>query len=240
MKIAICDDEKVFAAHLSSYVQSWAKKCGRECAVQTFDSGNALINACRNTEFDAVFLDIAMPAPDGFETAKRIMVLHPNMNLVFVSSKESMVFSSYEYNPLWFVPKSQLHLLDMAMNKIINKIDYEEMENRIISLKIEKNKIEKIDLKTTAYIKSESHYIKIFSVNKESTISYRTNLDNIETQLSKYLFVRCHHSYLINCKNISAICKANCILLNGERVPISRSKMADTKAAFQNYLRSME
>lgn len=239
MNIAICDDEKIIMERLSVYIRNAAAKYGRDCNIQTFDSGEELLSACKSSVFDAVFLDIAMPYPDGFETAKRLMVLKPDVNLIFVSNKESMVFSSYEYNPLWFVPKSQICFLETAMHKIISKIEKEELENRLVSVKIEKNKVTEIDIKKTSYIKSEAHYLRIFTVDKEYSESYRNNLDNIENQLSKYSFVRCHHRYLVNCKNISAIQNSYCILLNGERIPVSRNKMAATKECFQNYLRSM-
>lgn len=240
MHIAICDDEKVFITRLCSCVKTLAKEYGRECTIQAFDNGKDLIAACRRENFDAVFLDIAMPNTDGFKVAKELNIICPDIGIVFVSDKEKTVYSSYEYSPLWFVPKSELHLMDKAMNKIIKRIEAKEREGRLIPVRIEKNRITEIDLKKTIYVKSEAHYLRIYTADDNKSESFRNNLDDIEKQLSGHFFVRCHSRYLVNCRKISMIESTYCILLNGERVPVSRSKMADTKACFQNYLRSME
>ena len=146
---------------------------------------------------------------------------------------------SYEYSPIWFVPKSQLDYIDTAVYKILKKIENTELESKNISIVVEKNKAAEIDLKSVLYIKSDAHYLKIYSLKNEPSESYRNNMDNLEKQLSKFYFVRCHERYLVNIRVISSIEKCECVLINGERIPISRSKMANTKSLFQQYLRGI-
>ena len=241
MKLAICDDEKTFITRVYERITALSKSKNIDSDIQTFNTGRKLIEACKKEKFDAVFLDIAMPDTDGFDTAKELVKICPDINLVFVSSQESLVFSSYEYSPLWFVPKSQLQLLETAINKIISKIEAKKAANISPSVKMEKNTIIKLDLKEIAYIKSTAHYLNIYYIdNKDASQSYRNSLDKIEEQLKDCYFVRCHNRYLVNCRNISSIQSNFCILHNEERVPISRNKMAATKLCFQNYLRSMK
>lgn len=240
MRIAICDDEKVFIEHLRSYIKESAKEHGRECSIHAFDNGKALISECRKNGFDAVFLDIAMPNIDGFKVATELMKISPDIGIVFVSSRETTVYSSYEYSPLWFVPKSQLYLLKNAMEKVINKIEAIEKENRLFPIKIEKNRFIQIDLKKTKYIKSDAHYLQIFTTDGDISENYRNNLDNIEKQLEGCSFVRCHERYLVNCRSISMVQSTYCLMMNGERIPISRSKTVSTREFFQNYMRSTE
>ena len=241
MRIAICDDEQIFIDRIYERIIALSKSKNLESNIQTFNNGSQLIETCKKEKFDAVFLDIAMPENDGFDTAKELVKICPDINLVFVSSQESLVFSSYEYSPLWFVPKSQLQLLETAINKIIRKIEAKKAANISPSIKMEKNTVIKLDLKNTAYIKSTAHYLNIYYIDtKDASQSYRNSLDKIEEQLKDCYFVRCHNRYLVNCRNISSIQSNFCILHNEERVPISRNKMAATKSCFQTYLRSMK
>jgi len=240
VKIAICDDEKVFRESTATSIERLFKERNIQCRVYDFENGEKLIAGYSETRFDAVFLDIEMPLMDGFETAKKLMAINPEVNIVFISNKESMVYSSYEYSPVWFVPKSQMYYLPEAINKILAKIENKKLEEDCLSFSVEKNKLAVIDVKNTLYIKSESHYIRIYHENGMVSESYRNTLDFMEKKLSDYGFIRCHERCLVNYRKIYTIKSSNCILFNGEKIPISRSRMEKTKEYYQSYIRSMD
>lgn len=240
MKIAICDDDKVFRESTAISIERLFEERNIECSVHTFENGEKLLVGYKEERFDAVFLDIEMPLLDGFETARKLIAINPEINIVFISNKETMVYSSYEYSPLWFIPKSQMYLLPEAINKIIAKIENQKIEESCISFGIEKNKLAVIDVKNTLYIKSESHYVRIYHENGAVSESYRNTLDFMENRLSDYGFIRCHERCLVNYRKIYTIKAGNCILFNGEKIPISRSRMEKTKESYQSYIRSMD
>lgn len=239
MKIAICDDEKLYIDTISSYLNKISKEHNKKCDIITCQRGDVLVELCGKEVLDAVFLDISMPGINGFETAEKLIKIRKNLVVVFVSSKESMVFSSYEYRPFWFVPKSQITMLEIVINKMIEKLETESAEDTLITINIENNKVIEINLKELAYFKTDDHYIQLVMKDKSTSISYRNKIDNIEEQLSKYWFARIHNRYLVNCRLISGIENNYCKLINCEQIPISRAKMAQTREMFQNYLRSI-
>ena len=239
MNIAICDDEKLFIDQISSYLLTTCAKHNKNCNIVTCNRGDSLIDLYQKDHFDAVFLDISMPGINGFETAEKLLELRKNSIIIFVSSKESMVFSSYEYKPFWFVPKSQISMLEIVINKLIKKLDQEANESTLVSLTIESNKVIEINLKELAYFRTADHYLNIVNKDKSISASYRTKLDPIDEQLLSRWFVRTHSRYLVNCRMISTIEKSCCVLINGEQVPISRSHMTQTKEIFQAYMRSI-
>ena len=53
--------------------------------VQTVDSGRAALEKVANEQFDVVFTDLAMPEMDGWETARAIRQLKPNLPVVLVT-----------------------------------------------------------------------------------------------------------------------------------------------------------
>lgn len=239
MKIAICDDEKIYIDTISLYINKISKKHDKKCDIFTCQRGEILLEICNKKVFDAVFLDISMPGINGFETAEKLLKIRNNTTIVFVSSKESMVFSSYEYKPFWFVPKSQIAMLEIVINKLFEKLETDLSENSLIAINIENNKVIEINLKEISYFKTADHYIRLIYKDKSSSVSYRNKMDNIEAQLSQHFFARIHNRYLVNCRLISEIDKNSCKLITGEELPVSRAKMAHTKEMFQNYLRSI-
>lgn len=238
MKIAICDDEKMFVEKIRQLLRQTVEKYGDECKFLTCDRGSKLIEICQKERVNAVFLDISMPELDGFKTAEKLLEIHENIILVFVSSKEEMVFSSYEYRPFWFVPKSQMQMLEVVMNKVIQKYEKDKNKLEVLPIYME-NKIIEIDLKNTAYLKTSDHYIRIAERDKNESTSYRCKMNEVEQQLGKEWFVRVHNRYLVNCRCIRTIEKSKCVLLNNEEIPISRSRMSQVKENFQDYLRSI-
>ena len=58
---------------------------------------------------------------------------------------------------------------------------------------------------------------------------------DMENMLSKYPFMKVHRSFLVNMDAISQIKKDDCILINGETIPISRGLKDQVKQTFLNY-----
>ena len=158
MRIAICDDEPVFAENLKNDLLREFARHGKSCVFTVVNSGAELLSLCMKEKIDAVFLDIAMPDLNGFDTAKKLREMRKNIMIVFVSSKETTVFSAYEYSPIWFIPKSQMYLLKRAVDKILSKTDAAEDEMSFMQIKME-NKIIEIDIRRIKYFKSDGHYI---------------------------------------------------------------------------------
>ena len=238
MRIAICDDETIFAEKLKNNLQKEFAKHGTKCFFTIVNSGDMLLSICQREKIDAVFLDIAMPEIDGLETAKRLREIRKDIMIVFVSSKESTVFSAYEYSPIWFIPKSQMQLLERAVEKIVNKMKTLEKEASFTQIKIE-NKIVEIDIRDIKYFKSDGHYINYVDRNGNKSCSFRCRMREIELQLNTVWFVKTHNRFLVNLRSVRSIEGNELILFDGEHIPISRSQTNEVKEKFQDYLRSI-
>ncbi|MCD8049209.1 MAG: LytTR family DNA-binding domain-containing protein [Clostridia bacterium] len=239
IEIAICDDEKIYIDEISERIRRAAGECEVRAVIHTCDSGEDLIKLCEEKAVDAAFLDIAMPGTDGFKTAERLSEIKSDILLVFVSSREAMVFSSYEYKPFWFVPKSQIEMLDTVIKKLIKTVQKSQNLIRSIPLRLEDKETIELDLENVMYIKSEGHYLNMFFKDGTKSGSLRGAMYDIERQLEEYGFVRCHKQFLVNCRAISLIENAHCVLIDKTKLPISRASMKKTKEIFQKYLRSI-
>lgn len=239
MKVAICDDEKIIVEKISSCVMAVSSRYGIDVECFTFTNGYELIDFCESNEPDAIFLDIAMPEIDGFQTANKLLEFKDDVTLVFVSNNEALVFSSYEYKPFWFVPKSQMHLLELVVDKIMCKINNARLISEKLNITIGKTKVE-INPMEVLFFKNDDHYIQYFTDKGIKSGSVRGNISDIEKQLKSHFFVRCHNRFIVNCRFVSGVKNTGCILTNGEIIPVSRSKMAETTNALHEYIRRMK
>jgi len=238
IKIAVCDDEVVFAERIESLINKELGNYDEEYSIFTVNSGDKLLQLCFRERVDVVFLDIAMPDTDGFETAKKLQEIRKDIMLVFVSSMEEMVYQSYDFSPLWFVPKSQMNLMKNVIKKLIGKIYEKDINKRFVLLQIG-NRVVEIDLNNTKYFKTDGHYIKFVERNGMVSESYRSRLNDIKLQLDSKWFVQSHNRYLVNLRMVRFIANSELVLCDDERVPVSRAKMNEVKEKFQDYLRSI-
>lgn len=236
MYIAICDDEPVFTERLKVLLSREFSKYNEPCVFITSVSGSELLEQCLSETIDVVFLDIAMPGIDGMETAKRLRAIRSEIMIVFVSSKESFIYDTYEYNPIWFIPKNQISMLGRAVKKITEKSKF--LASNFIQLRLE-NEIIELNVHNIKYFKTIEHYVNYYNRDNIMSKSYRCKLVEVEAQLSALWFVRSHNRYLVNLQCVRAIDKKELVLFDNERIPISRAYINTVREKFQDYFRSV-
>lgn len=238
MNIAICDDEPIFSQKLREVLKNKLLKNGEECNIFMVNSGSELIQLCFDEKIDAVFLDIIMPQMDGFQTAEKLKQIHKNIMIVFISGKNTFVYQSFNYNPVWFIPKDDLQWVEFSINKLITKYKEEENEYLFAVLNLGKEELE-IDMSKIKYFFSEGHYVNYIDLDGNKSVSYRCKLSEIETQLEKLWFVKTHNRYLVNLRMVSSISNRDVVLFDKEKIPISKAQKKEVGIKFQNYLRSI-
>jgi CheY-like chemotaxis protein len=74
LKIAICEDESVFAKALESIINSKLVKLDLNYSIYLFNSGEELLDKIINDKekYDVIFFDVQLPGIDGTETARKI------------------------------------------------------------------------------------------------------------------------------------------------------------------------
>ena len=71
VKVAVCDDEKIFVEHISKIVKEFLKEPKLDFQVDEFCSGEEFVKLKEKVgNYDIVFLDMQMKKLDGIETAR--------------------------------------------------------------------------------------------------------------------------------------------------------------------------
>lgn len=233
MRVIVCDDDKLFLQQFRNILEKAFNTRRQVVEIVCVESGTDLFLALGQQATDVVFLDIEMPNEDGFSVAKRLSKLANKPLLVFTTSIETLVFESFEHEPIWYLLKSNMNQLPAVIDKIIHKLEHTKKYLEFII----SNTQHRVPLSDILYLESKDHYIALHTQNE--ICRFRGKLSAIEKQVDKRLFIRCHASYLVNFQYVKALGKGKILLCDNISIPISRNKLDETQEAFMNYKGSL-
>ena len=231
MKIAVCDDEKVYRYEIIDLLNMYAAENNIILNVTEFDDGRELVTS--KTVFDMIFLDHQMRDLNGLDTIKSIREKNIDTKVVFVSSYSDIVFDSMKYNAYRFIvkPVSREKLYE-AMD---SALEMSSSERKLIVKDENYNESIVVYEKDIIYAQADNVYTYI--ITDEGTYRYPYNLSALEEELDSGGFFRTNRSYIVNLEHINSYDKTGITLSNGHKAVISRSKYKDFNACYLNYIK---
>lgn len=239
IKIYLCDDNDDFAAVIQRLLSLFFEQQHRFYEISTFADGIQLLTQFRADAADVVLLDIDMPSMTGFEAARQLQALKRDVHIIFITGYDDAVFQSYEYHPFWFVRKSHLEDLSLALSKLLAFMDAERQKTQPLLARLSAGQeVVELDVRTVKYITAHNHYILItYSDRHETKLRYK--LSDAEKQLFPFHFIRVQNSVIVNCRFIAKVNSRVVTLHDGETITISRKKVDEVRHEFQKFLRSI-
>lgn len=234
MYLAICDDDILLCANLRRKLAAFDTG-GNKLIVDEYHSGEELLkDACR-CNYDAVFLDLYMEGMSGFDTAKALAERKSEARIIFLTSNESLVFDSFEYQPFYFLRKENY---TEVLPKVMARLKTVLNQNGTFLLD-GKNEKESIAVSSICYVASDKHNVVIYTTK----YSYEVRKTMTETlkQLEPYDFVRIHKQYLVNLKYVKKVNMRDetVLLMNDTVLDMSRRCKDTVLERFTQYQRNM-
>lgn len=219
LKIAICDDEKIFAEKIKELLEVYldSKHIAREINIYT--SGIDFVALGENVmEYDIAFLDIY---------------------IAFVTAYINYAPEGYRCNAIRYILKNSNQLaasIYECMDAILDKISSSHKTKTIDfcggSCEVLVNQI--------MYIESNKHKLLFHIIGKDpEDYSIYSTLNDVEKEYIEADFLRVHQSYMVNMKYISKLVRYYVILENGERISIPKVRyreVADSYIAYRGRL----
>lgn len=239
MRIAICDDDQVYLNMISGILKSEFESRNIDCEMTPFLSCNEFLTEHRESNFDAVFLDIVMPETNGFEAAKELRKISEKTYVIFVTTENSLVYDSFEFQPFYFVPKGTKRFIEERLALVVNKLAIRFLADKQISLPLPYGKSVLLSPMQIMYLRSSANYTE-YILTDNTAVRIRQKLDDAMNELNTSLFVRIHKSYAVNMKYIKNIDYSSYgLLLNDDTfLNISRKYKNDLEEAYCSYLRN--
>jgi len=238
INIAVCDDNLQFANLLLHHLKKLSvykipQRVDCRFAPAFFCADDVLEYLKENT-IDILFLDIDMPKANGFELAKILCDSYPDIVIVFVSSYEEFVYSSFEYCPFRFLRKSHLtEELDVTFRKVIEKC---VLNNKALLFSTTDGDIV-LRIKDIILFEGQKNYYLIKTVS-EAEYKCRGTMSSVDDRVKNFDFFRIHSAYIVNLEHIEAINSDGYIITKkGQRVSLSKKRASRFKDAYMQYIR---
>lgn len=228
MRIAVCEDEKIFYMELNQYLNKYSIE--RKIDIIDFHFSNGYDLLASSLEFDIVFMDYQMDGLDGMETARRLRSKNKNITIIFLTCFPQIVYQAFHVNTFRFLTKPvNLTELFNALDDFLKTID----GNILLTLKTYDG-IHRIRLSELIYAESQGKHTLLRTADGQyDCLKY---LGEIEKMLPQDKFFRCHRTFIVNYEHIKSHDNQNIYLVNGEMAKIGRTQLALFKNEFQNYI----
>lgn len=241
IKAIIVDDEPLARLIIKEYLQSYPQiEVVEEC-----NDGFEGLKALGKHHPQVMFLDIQMPKITGFEMLE--LVDQPPAT-IFTTAFDEYAMKAFEANAVDYLLKPfSKERFDKAIQKALNQAgmqspaDFKDLVASAAAgpMGLQRvvvrsgGKIRIIPASDILYFEAADDYVKIHTADghflKNNTMAY------FEKMFSDQQFIRVHRSYLLNVSTITRIDPYEkdghlAILMNGTRVPVSKSGYAKLKA----------
>ncbi len=233
IRIAICEDEKVFRDRLIKLLKDYFEERKIECFIDDFLRGEDLLKVPLE-QYDIYCLDVAIQdGMSGIETAKNIRQKVHTSDIIFTTSHQEEAYKAFEVNTLRYLLKPiQKDELEEALDLALKR--KEERESQILVLNQGQKSIQ-IPLIDIIYFETQDRKIKVNTMKKTYIVDNKIN--ELEKKLIDRSFFRIHKSYLINMHYIREHDQSAVTMQNGDEVYISRLKLKAFKEKFRAFLK---
>lgn len=222
LQVAICEDELQVGMQLEEYLYHQAKVKGIKIDIDVFSSAEECLAYMKTDKiFHLMFLDIELGEMNGIELANwvRCELKNDDMQIVYISAKESYAMELFESHPLNFLVKP---IKEEKIEKVLDK-----------TLKILGNESKKFIYKKgveqrTALLKNILYFEvknrEILICTEENKDIFYGTLKDISEKLRGSNFFLCHRSFLVNYDKVKIFQPTALIMENNDIIPISQSQ----------------
>ena len=231
MKIAICEDDKIFSELVYLKIKEIMENLNQKCEIDQYYQGYELLDNFRH-QYNIIFQDIGLLDSNGFNIAEEIRKIDDKVVIIFLTSMTTYVYDGYKVSAYRYILKGNY---ETELESVIQKLNKEFKNEKSFIILKQKNEFIKIFTNDIFYIVSELR--KLLIVTKEKKYEVYAKLTDYEEKLSNLKFVRTHQGYLVNSKYIKVITSDFIILDDDMQIPISRKRMNEVKMKVMEYLR---
>lgn len=231
LTIAICDDEHYMRNNLKTRIDEYLNQLKTDAQISCFSSGIPLL--CSDRTFDIVIMDIKMNGIDGMESVRRLRAKGSSSQVIFVTSSKEHVFQAFDVDAVHYLvkpvsDKDLFHALDKAIKRC------EQVGAQTITV-AKGTSVQIIPFRDILYCEAIDHKIYICTTNGK--VDYYSQLDALQKQLDERFF-RCHRSYLVNMNCVAGKEGDIAIMVNGDKILVSRRKQQQFSQQLLSFIRS--
>lgn len=228
MKIAICDDEKVYVESTERIVENFFLHKSIDCVIKCFSCGEDLV-ACDDV-FDIVFLDIEMHGINGIEAARHLNKKSKHTKIFIFTSHNRYLDDAMDLNVFRYIDKSSSsERITAGLQKAIDDLQFSDI---VITTKSNESII--IPKNDIVYIEVKYKNVYVFTVS--GTYISRQKMEYFKEHLATGFFAVPHNSFIVNMQHIKRFKRDSLDLTGGYTVSVASRKQAAFKKRFMTFI----
>lgn len=162
LRIAICDDVQMNITCLTEHIRHYMASYNVQFEIESFTSGEKLLQAQKERPFHILLLDIEMPQINGITIAKYLRdELYDDVFIVFVTSYPEYMQESFEVQPFQFLTKPVTYgTVEKLLSDIIRRYQHSHITKIIVDYYGAEHLIPINDIIYMNTIKSEKRFLE--------------------------------------------------------------------------------
>ncbi len=229
MKIVICDDNPNIIEEVREMLDEYALIKNLPLDISTFNNGQAVLES--DEKFNIAILDVEMPDMDGIELGEALRKRNKQIVLIYLTAHSQYLDSALNLNAARFFEKP------IDKKRFFNGIDnaLERIDNSTISFYIHDDKAQvRITAEDIVFVEIEHRKTKIVTDVREYYTTH--SLDYFKDRLISSVFAQPHKSYIVNLNRITAYERAEIVLDDKYKIPVSRSRQTSFRTSFVRFM----
>ena len=231
IRTLIVEDEPDEAQRLTEFVRRYGNAHAETFQITWIKSAMEMLSD--KGHYDLVLLDIDLPGISGVEAAQLMRVYDETTPIIFVTNLAKYAVKGYEVGATGFIikPVSWGNLsmnLDRALRTIKQNVGRSVMVSTDDGMRV-------IPFSQIIYVEVTGHRLT-YHLEDGSTLETRGSLGQIEDQLAGTPIIRTAKSCLANMDKIMLVRPQGMQMVNGEVLPISRTRKREVMDAVTDYL----
>lgn len=230
--VVICDDQAEILRDVAQKLNDLnLEEIG---GIMCFQHADFMIGELEERRFEAgVFIiDMKLAEMSGIDLGEKILRLHPNSQIIFMSGYDDYFEDAYEIEHCFFLKKPVAEeKLEKAVRRAIKNLGTKK-ENFFYA----ENKSGQyvIDCSEIFTIERRKRKLLVMGENSRLLCSFYGKLEDAVEKLPNHFF-QCHNSILVNFKKVRSISGEAFLMMDGSKVVISRSHKNECKRSFARF-----
>lgn len=224
MRIAICDDDATDLRRLSDLLTQYDPAI----PVSSFATARELRDSMSHTAYDAIFLDIEMEAPNGYEIALQMSREESHPIIIFVTNSPVYAVSGYGLALRYLLKPLTMDALADTMDAIRQELSNSRL---VVTLGGTAHVLKVQDI---LYAEVVNHHVVLHTTTGSAT--FRTSLRELTAQMPRRWFSAPHQSYVVNFLHVRTASAREVCLMDGTRIPVTRSRQQEFLRGFHRFL----
>lgn len=218
IKIAIVEDEELYAKQLNEYLRQYERENGEAIEVTIYSDGDRIVDKYQS-QYDIILMDIEMKFMDGMSAAEEIRKIDTEVVIIFITNMTQYAIRGYAVDALDYVLKPVSYFaLSQRLNRAIGRMRKRESKMIMVNMK---GGIVRLNIANIYYIESQGHTLILHTILGD----YETSgtMKEMEGKLLDMNFCRGNKGYLINLQHVDGI-SDGCAIVKDERLILSRAR----------------